>query len=543
MKFFQGIQIVDKEKNIDCELLNLGRINILCGKNNAGKTTLLKTIEAKKTIAKTTLNDKEVSEFKNEADKFTLANLTDKFTSIENVNQFLENYIIYKEAIFSDLKKLSENTTVEGKVFSYSAKQLISHFIELDDIIYPQDNKKRTLSTLIQILNPNPNIKYVEAKRRINVENSSHLNLSHDEKENKYLEKDMIEVIKYLYQCQNARKVSQEFSYYNTIKQGFKKISKGYSFDIVLDRDTTYLEFAYKDKPSISAEDMGLGLRDVLTILIYAVFPDYDIVLIEEPENHLHPEMQRELLRFLSQQTDKQFFISTHSNIFLDMSYVDKIYTVFYDDKINVRESTDKADALSELGYLSSDNLLSDVIILTEGKTDIPVLEEFLRKYNLFEEYDIKFLAIGGISVLESTKYESLYGNYNKIIIVTDGDNNKQSKKSVNKIRKMAANNDKIIHCELKGYGIENYLNAEIVKTYYDENSQYVLADGFEECLNDDKNLFQLEKKVEGFRKDERVYRIIASRMIKEDIEKVSDILSSFIDKVREVCESLPKKK
>ena len=55
-------------------------------------------------------------------------------------------------------------------------------------------------------------------------------------------------------------------------------------------------------------------------------------------------------------------------------------------------------------------------------------------------------------------------------------------------------------------------------------------------------NLFKIEKNVKGFRKDEKSHRVIASRMTKEDIEKAHDICKNFIEKVKEVFESLPKK-
>ena len=43
---FKHLRIKDKKALEKCDLLNLGRINIICGPNNSGKSTLLEGIES-----------------------------------------------------------------------------------------------------------------------------------------------------------------------------------------------------------------------------------------------------------------------------------------------------------------------------------------------------------------------------------------------------------------------------------------------------------------------------------------------------------------
>ena len=156
-------------------------------------------------------------------------------------------------------------------------------------------------------------------------------------------------------------------------------------------------------------------------ILYFAISSDYEVVLIEEPENHIHPEMQRKLLRFLSEETEKQYIISTHSNIFLNTTYAHRIFfTTFENGEIKVSDATKRTEILNELGYSVAENLVSDLIILVEGPTDTPIIEEYLKKFGIDANYNIKTWALGGdiMAQLDLTVFAERY----KVIALIDKD-------------------------------------------------------------------------------------------------------------------------
>ncbi|GAB3925862.1 hypothetical protein GCM10029976_019720 [Kribbella albertanoniae] len=71
---------------------------------------------------------------------------------------------------------------------------------------------------------------------------------------------------------------------------------------------------------NVSLERMGEGVSSVITILAELASPGRRVLLLEEPENDLHPEALRELLKVILEAVDElgyQVVVSTHSDLVL----------------------------------------------------------------------------------------------------------------------------------------------------------------------------------------------------------------------------------
>ncbi len=208
---------------------------------------------------------------------------------------------------------------------------------------------------------------------------------------------------------------------YEQISEAFTEISSGYRFGVFPDQSNhLHLNFAYKDQPWIKSQDCGLGLQDLMVILFFAVNPHYQVILIEEPESHLHPDMQRRLFYFLREGTDKQFFVTTYSNVFLNNTLVDRVFFTTFEESVNVDDATSRASILDDLGYAVTDNLVSDLIVLVEGPLDTPIVEEFLKKLELDAAYNIKIWPLGG-DIMDQLDLSVFAQNYS-ILAVIDQD-------------------------------------------------------------------------------------------------------------------------
>lgn len=117
------------------------------------------------------------------------------------------------------------------------------------------------------------------------------------------------------------------------------------------------------------------------------------VILIEEPENHMHPALQKQFLEYmreLSSFEKYQFFVSTHSPYLINLASVDENIKLF-------RVSKDKADntliedmpgrskrahwqVLMDLGHSSADVLQVNGVIWVEGPSDRIYLCTWLEK-------------------------------------------------------------------------------------------------------------------------------------------------------------------
>ena len=521
------LTLFDPNRELDCKLDSLGKINVFCGKNNSGKTTVLKRLEVEANI------EWLMHCIANPPDMIS----EDKFMELDSeVIELIEHdYQEMKEAMslatkylqsYRDELALPININVlhnkMSDYFSYTMN-------EIDDIIPVPREEQPNFSSLISTLRSSykkSSVRFIEAKR--NVRSTYDLQLD----ENGH-------ILKYLFECKNCLSSDPKRQWYDNLNREFKELSGGYAFDLVMDKKivSLFFEDAY-DGSWYMADAMGLGLRDLLYMMAIASFPDTKVVLLEEPESHLHPELQRRLLSFFSEQEDKLFFITTHSNVFLDLTYVDSLFLVRRTAAgIGVENVKERAVIMSELGYLSSDNLNADVLIITEGKTDIPVLEEFFKKsevHRCYHTHDIKFLFGGGISSLPDFNYDALIRNYNQIVVLVDGDENDESIKGKKRLREIISKSESMHLVELDGYGIENYFSNLAINKILVEHPN-LFGDKFFSSNIDLKTKLKIKK-------DGALFRKIAQEMELKDILS-SDLYLKLIIYVNDLCKTLPENK
>ena len=132
----------------------------------------------------------------------------------------------------------------------------------------------------------------------------------------------------------------------------------------------------------------GGGSQTVLA-LIHDIETGPSIVAIEEPENHLHPELVKKMLRYFHDITQgaasRQIFVSTHSPFMVDSSRIQGIISLYWDGQVQqtqARQIGTKHElkaALFDIGARPSDILFADLILIVEGESDKVALLNWAR--------------------------------------------------------------------------------------------------------------------------------------------------------------------
>ncbi|WP_276496728.1 ATP-dependent nuclease [Pontibacter litorisediminis] len=259
----------------------------------------------------------------------------------------------------------------------------------------------------------------------------------------------------------------------------------------LLNDEELVIEIPYtKDDIIISLHDnrlpldhYGTGIHQLVLLCSTLVIHENSVVCIEEPEIHLHPELQRKFLSFLLT-TDNTYFITTHSNIFLEHNDDVSIYHVSYDgikSSVNHCNTTAQSyELLANLGYKASDLLHSNGIIWVEGPSDRTLINKWISLVDdtLIEGIHYSIMYYGG-RLLSALTFSSDHNaeelakelipllriNKNAYVVIDrDGFNSKAS-----------LNRTKTRICEeigqgkfwvTKGREIENYLHDDTVNSW-----------------------------------------------------------------------------
>ncbi len=127
-------------------------------------------------------------------------------------------------------------------------------------------------------------------------------------------------------------------------------------------------------KSETPVHTVGGGIQEMLQ-LAYELSEDSDILLLEEPESHLHPRLTQKLFHELKKMSEnRQIFISTHSTTFIDQADFSNIWLVTKGEEgtkcERIQTDADFPRIADELGILPSYAGQSNCLFFVEGKSD-----------------------------------------------------------------------------------------------------------------------------------------------------------------------------
>lgn len=418
---------------------NLGKINVLSGKNNSGKTQVMQEISKNKNV---TIGIKITDKIRESLNNELLTSLTLECSKLSNSSfrTSCVNSILSKEMLFLNLfdqfhSSVHESFLQRHGTFRVNTSQKLQSWY---DSCFPTGLLKRT---------------YIPPQRNIltseRVQNSSSI-----------LENGQ-NLINCLFYLNNDVPGSSNKKIFDQLSQLFEEVTEGMKFHISINGESNLdIHFLNNSAEYIHADQSGLGLREVLYIIYQILLNNNGLILLDEFESHLHPSLQKRMLKCIESNFNGSMIISTHSNIALNSVHVSKYFkTDIQDKKILVKDVTSIAELLLDVGYSVTDNLVSDLVLLVEGHYDIGVYNEVMKKFGIIPKYNVKSWFLGG-NAMEKQDL-SVIKQFNNVYAIIDND--PQSNPSREEFIKNC-DSLSIPYTRLKRYSIENYFMLDVIK-------------------------------------------------------------------------------
>jgi predicted ATPase len=228
-------------------------------------------------------------------------------------------------------------------------------------------------------------------------------------------------------------------------KEKFEKIRKEIlqvfpeikNFDITLNtKDGTFDFVLHEDirtngktiEVPYGVADVGMGMQNLLVIVANILLLEPSVVLMDEPDAHMHPALVKNFIEIIKKLSGKtQFIIATHNVTLIEAVELSKIFHLNYKQEQkgtiirNIQHPNELLRTVESLGYTVSNLQYAtqpNLFVFCEGKSDKDYIFGFAKRFGKakeINEFTTVFIPMGGKG--ERFKLARLIETLNKVYL------------------------------------------------------------------------------------------------------------------------------
>lgn len=398
-------------------------LNILVGENEAGKSTILDAIKtvlnqqyrtADKSILKDLFNVKDVEKFENNPSE---ENLPKIIIELElDLDPNIRGNINFHGEVYGQMKQQEEASGIRFECrYDPDLGAELSDFIQSKSIPYDYYSLKWTTFA-------NTSYQSIQKPLRFLSIDTSHQNASTSFN---YYNKTL-----FLSRYQEETRCKAKASFRLGLDEAFGRIQldeleEDRKFGI--DHKKVILEniISVFDK-SVPLENRGSGMENLIkTRIALDKKSGLEVILMEEPENHLSSSNLHKMLHEIkSQEHNAQIIVATHSNMIASRLQLSNVLWISEEKVISLKNVDSD---VSDFFMRADDNsflqlLLAKKTILVEGPTEYLLVPSLYKKIigRSIEEDEVTIISCNGLSY---RRYLDIAETANKkVAVITDND-------------------------------------------------------------------------------------------------------------------------